>query len=281
MHGSWHLFQRFCCMRVPAATRTNQCCLGRRHFKEMALQPRSCWNLSTANLQGSLFLISGVDQQAQFLIWHFCAGMALGTWDRMSLSVTLLETKTATSRCRKTSKGLPLIHGLRTPMQRQRSGSGEMKSWESQDWRFSGEKTTYIYTILYYIYTYILYYIYVCFITWYQQRFEIITICRTQMQHSGFGDMRSQMKGLSLIHGLRTPMQRQRSGSGEMKSWESQVRTRTCIRLMRIDVSFLKLQLSYIMLSNLLYPTYILPLCSDRRTPMMRRASGEMRSYKS
>ena len=101
------------------------------------------------------------------------------------------------------------------------------------------------------------------------------------MQHSGFGDMRSQMKGLSLIHGLRTPMQRQRSGSGEMKSWESQVRTRTCIRLMRIDVSFLKLQLSYIMLSNLLYPTYILPLCSDRRTPMMRRASGEMRSYKS
>ena len=101
------------------------------------------------------------------------------------------------------------------------------------------------------------------------------------MQHSGFGDMRSQMKGLSLIHGLRTPMQRQRSGSGEMKSWESQVRTRTCIRLMRIDVSFLKLQLSYPMLSNLLYPTYILPLCSDRRTPMMRRASGEMRSYKS
>ena len=145
MHGSWHLFQRFCCMRVPAATRTNQCCLGRRHFKEMALQTRSCWNLSTANLQGSLFLISGVDQQAQFLIWHFCAGMALGTWDRMSLSVTLLETKTATSRCRKTSKGLPLIHGLRTPMQRQRSGSGEMKSWESQDWRFFGEKTTYIY----------------------------------------------------------------------------------------------------------------------------------------
>ena len=184
-------FVWFCCMRVPAATRTNQCCLGRRHFKEMALQTRSCWNLSTANLQGSLFLISGVDQQAQFLIWHFCAGMALGTWDRMSLSVTLLETKTATSRCRKTSKGLPLIHGLRTPMQRQRSGSGEMKSWESQ------------------------------------------------------------------------------------------VRTRTCIRLMRIDVSFLKLQLSYPMLSNLLYPTYILPLCSDRRTPMMRRASGEMRSYKS